>query len=164
MLTGFPPIIDSQARVLVLGSMPSVLSLQRGQYYAHPRNLFWHIIGELLGFGADDDYRSRTAALHAAGIGLWDVLHACERRGSLDASIQRESMVANDFPALLTAHPNIGQVFFNGGKAAQIFRRLVLPVLQERDHLTLHQLPSTSPANASISYAAKLAAWRSVIG
>ena len=169
MLTGLPPIIDNRARVLVLGSMPGTASLQQRQYYAHPRNLFWRITGELLGFGTDwtdTDYPTRTSALRAAGIGLWDVLHACDRRGSLDAAIERDSMASNDFGALLTEYPDIAKVFFNGAKAAQIFRRLVLPVSDEwvRRDITLHRLPSTSPANASISYHAKLAAWRAIIG
>jgi TDG/mug DNA glycosylase family protein len=167
VLTGLPPVIDYRARALVLGSMPGTASLQQRQYYAHPRNLFWRITGELLGFGSDwtrVDYPTRTSALRAAGIGLWDVLHACDRRGSLDAAIERDSMAPNDFDALLTAHPDIARVFFNGAKAAQIFHRLVLPVLVARDRITLHRLPSTSPANASISYPVKLAAWRAIIG
>ena len=163
MLTGLPPIIDNRATVLVLGSMPGMASLQQRQYYAHPRNLFWRITGELLGISTDADYPTRVSALRAAGIGLWDVLHTCDRHGSLDAAIERDSMAPNDFGALLATHPDIARVFFNGAKAAQIFHRKVLPVLDRRD-ITLHRLPSTSPANASISYHAKLAAWRAIIG
>jgi double-stranded uracil-DNA glycosylase len=163
MLTGFPPIVDDRARVLVLGSMPGALSLRKQQYYAHPRNLFWRITAELLGFDADADYQTRTAALREAGIALWDVLHMCERHGSLDTSIARETMAANDFEALLAGRCGIERVFFNGAKAEEIFRRLVLPLLGQRFPLTVHRLPSTSPANASIPYDKKLAAWRAII-
>lgn len=161
MLTGLPPIIDNRARVLVLGSMPSALSLRKAQYYAHPRNLFWRITGELFGFDADAPYEVRTAALLQAGVGVWDVLHACDRSGSLDSSIARESMTPNDFGGLLTTHPDITRVFFNGAKAAEIFRRLVEPVLADPER-PYRRLPSTSPANAAIPYGAKLQAWRAI--
>jgi hypoxanthine-DNA glycosylase len=160
MLTGFPPIVDDRARVLVLGSMPSAASLRAGQYYAHPRNLFWRITGELLGFDAGADYATRTGALRDAGVALWDVLHACERDGSLDASIARDTMVTNDFQALFAAYPSIGMVFFNGAKAEQIYLRRVAPA---RDGISYQRLPSTSPANAAIPYDAKLHAWRTIV-
>jgi hypoxanthine-DNA glycosylase len=160
MLTGFPPIVDDRARVLVLGSMPSAASLQAVQYYAHPRNLFWRINGELLGFDAADDYTTRTGALRDAGIAVWDVLHACERDGSLDSSIARDTMVTNDFHALFVDYPGIGAVFFNGAKAEQIYLRHVAPT---RDEMAFRRLPSTSPANAAISYDVKLRAWRAII-
>jgi double-stranded uracil-DNA glycosylase len=163
MLTGFPPIIDGRARVLVLGSMPSERSLQKGQYYAHPRNLFWRITGELVGFDPAADYDVRTTALRDAGIAVWDVLHKCERPGSLDSSIARDSVVANDFRELLSAHPGIGRVFFNGAKAERMFQRLVYPALTDRDRLAYRRLPSTSPANASIGYDAKLQSWRAIL-
>jgi double-stranded uracil-DNA glycosylase len=159
MLTGFPPIVDHRARVLVLGSMPGVLSLQKGQYYAHLRNLFWRIAAELFDFDGGADYAVRTAALRDAGIGLWDVLHGCERRGSLDSSITRDSMKANDFHGLLTAYPDIGRVCFNGVKAEQMFHRFVQPVLADPKRVSYQRLPSTSPANASIPYDVKLRAW-----
>lgn len=160
MLTGFPPIVDGRARVLVLGSMPSVASLQKGQYYAHPRNLFWRITGELLGFDADASYDVRTAALREAGVGLWDVLFQCERVGSLDASITRGSVAPNDFQSLVTSYPGIGRVFFNGAKAEQLFHRLVR---LDRDGIVFRRLPSTSAANAAIRYDAKLQAWRAIV-
>jgi len=162
-LTSFPPIVDDRARVLVLGSMPGALSLQKGQYYAHPQNLFWRITGELVGFEADADYEVRTAALRDSGIALWDVLHTCERNGSLDSSIVRDSMAANDFHMLLNAHPDIRRVLFNGAKAEQTFHRLVQPVLAARDDIVYRRLPSTSPANASITYDVKLQAWRAIV-
>jgi hypoxanthine-DNA glycosylase len=160
MLTGFPPIVDDRARALVLGSMPSAASLQKGQYYAHPRNLFWRITGEVLGFDAEAPYDVRTAVLRDASIALWDVLHSCERLGSLDASIARDSMAPNDFGGLLTSYPGIRRVFFNGAKAEQLFHRLVQV---DPNGIVFQRLPSTSPANAAIRYEAKLRAWRAIV-
>src|SRR5258706_6926573 len=94
----FPPMVSRHSKVLVLGSMPGQASLRAGQYYAHPRNAFWRIMGSLFGAGPSLPYAERTARLQSAGIALWDVLQACVRPGSLDASITDE--VANHFPAL----------------------------------------------------------------
>lgn len=156
----FGPVASADARVLILGSMPGVRSLQQKQYYAHPSNAFWKIMGELLGMGANARYEERLEALKARGIALWDVLGSCEREGSLDSSIRQES--ANDFAAFFAQHPRITQVFFNGAKAEQSFRKFVLGQ-QQLPLLALHCLPSTSPAHAGMRYADKLQAWRAVM-
>jgi double-stranded uracil-DNA glycosylase len=159
--TGLPPVVDDVTRVLVLGSMPGQVSLQKQQYYAHPRNAFWRIMGELLGFGGHADYPARLDALRASGIGLWDVLRLCDRPGSLDSAIVPVSMEVNDFEKLFTERPSIARVFFNGAKAEQVFQRLVAPKLA-RQPMYL-RLPSSSPANAGVAYDAKLRAWRAVV-
>jgi hypoxanthine-DNA glycosylase len=158
LLHGLPPIIDVGARVLILGNMPSVMSLGEQEYYANPRNAFWRIIGEIFGFAADGPYDARTAALTAHGIAVWDVLRSCRRVGSLDSAVERDSMVPNDFGRLFSEHPTIRRVFFNGAAAERNFNRLVrvAPLLQ------CQRLPSTSPAQ-TMRYEDKLAAWR-VIG
>jgi len=161
---GFPPIADGEARILFLGSMPGVASLRAGRYYAHARNAFWPIMGELLGFAADAPYDERTAALRTAGIALWDVLRACEREGSLDARIDRQSEKANDLAGFVAGHPRLSHVFFNGAAAEACFRRhAAAPVGPCRRSLEFARLPSTSPANASWTFARKLAAWRALI-
>ena len=109
-----------QARVLVLGSMPGAISLRQGRYYAHPRNAFWPIAAEILGFDPALDYALRLERLTQAGVALWDVLQGCEREGSLDADIR--NAVPNDF-AGFRAHPRLRRVCLNGGKAASLFRR-----------------------------------------
>lgn len=155
---GFAPVTAPDARVLVLGSMPGVASLRQARYYAHPRNAFWPIAAQVLGFDAGLDYAERLQALQAAGVALWDVLHACERPGSLDADIRRDTMVPNDFASFLDRHPAITRICFNGGKAATLYRRHVLPTLYRSvDYV---DLPSTSPAHAAASFDMKLAAWR----
>ena len=152
----FPPIVSRHSRVLILGSMPGQASLRAGQYYAHPRNAFWRIMGSLFGAGPSLPYEERTARLQSAGIALWDVLQACVRPGSLDASITDE--VANDFPALFARYPNLTHVFFNGSKAETTFCRLVVPCLPG-DGRAYARLPSTSPAHAAMRLEAKLQAW-----
>lgn len=160
----FPPIETVAARCLILGSMPGVASLQAAQYYAHPQNRFWPIMGRLLGFdAAQTSYAQRVAYLQDAGIALWDVLQSCERSGSLDSAIRRDSQVINDFPAFFVAHPEIRRVCFNGAHAAQIFKRFVQPLLPDGLGLQLVRLPSTSPAHASLSFEDKLVAWQQVL-
>jgi len=158
-VASFAPIAATDARVLVLGSMPGVKSLQAAQYYAHPRNLFWPLLGQLFGFDATQPYAQRVDALLHSGIALWDVLASCRREGSLDARIDRQSEVANDIPAFLDAHPNLRAIALNGRLAEQALLRH-FPGIGER--LPLLSMPSTSPANASVSIERKRAQWAAV--
>jgi len=141
-IESFPPIIGPNARILILGSIPGAASLAANEYYAHPRNLFWRIIADLLDTGPLLDYSSKTQALIAAQIAVWDVMKSCYRPGSLDAAIDKQSIVANDFISLFKNNPQLRQVFFNGTTAEQSFRRLVLPGLNCLP-LSLQRLPST---------------------
>ncbi len=159
---GFDAVSDAHALVLILGSMPGRASLTAGRYYAHPRNAFWPIMGELIGAGPALSYARRCEQLRISRIALWDVLQRCQRQGSLDASIDNESLEINDFNAFFDVHPYIRHVFFNGRKAEECFRRRVLPTLDHRE-LTLQRLPSTSPAHAAMSHERKLEAWRRVL-
>lgn len=158
----FPPVARPDARLLILGSMPGQASLTAGCYYAHPRNSFWPIMGDLLGFSPRLPYARRLERLHAAGIALWDVLARCERVGSLDSDIIPGSVEVNDFPGFFAVHPDIRHVFFNGSAAEAAFRRDVLPELPHLE-LQLSRLPSTSPAHAARGYAEKLAAWSAIV-
>jgi len=157
----FPPVADGNATRLILGSMPGVASLRAGQYYAHPRNLFWRILGELLGMDPGLPYAGRVEALVSSRIALWDVLKSCSRAGSLDADIESGSIIPNDFATFFARHPQVRRVYFNGSTAEQCFRRRVLPLLPAGS-LMYERLPSTSPAHAALSYEEKLAAWRVV--
>jgi len=159
-LTSFPPIEDASAPTLILGTMPGAASLAAGQYYAHPRNAFWSILADLVGFDPRLDYAQRTQRLIEAGIAVWDVLRSCERRGSLDSEIDRTSVVANDFARFFKAHPRVTRVLFNGGGAELLYRRYVMRTLAELRALSYLRLPSTSPAHASLAAAAKAEAWR----
>jgi hypoxanthine-DNA glycosylase len=143
--------------------MPGVQSLQAAEYYAHPRNAFWKIMGELVGADPELGYQQRCRCLTRAGIALWDVMQACVRPGSLDQKIDESSIVVNDFNAFLTDFPSITHVFFNGGKAEQAWRRYVKPGLDIGHSLVEQRLPSTSPAHAAMSFDQKLARWEEVV-
>ncbi|OMC34196.1 DNA-deoxyinosine glycosylase [Mycobacterium colombiense] len=154
LLRGFPPVVDERARTLILGSFPSAQSLVAGQYYANPRNAFWSITGELFGFDAAAPYDVRLAALRSHGVALWDVVHACRRVGSSDSAIEPKSLSVNDFGEFFEHYPTITAVYFNGAKAADLFRRLATAP----ERIRYQRLPSTSPAHA-VRPGAKLAAW-----
>ncbi len=158
----FDPISDAASRVLILGSMPGNVSLRAGQYYAHPQNAFWKILGALFDFDPRAPYESRIARLREHGIALWDVMQSCIRETSLDSDIEEPSIVSNPFEDFLRDHPEIRTICFNGTKAAASWRKHVLPQLPPDSGIEYHRLPSTSPANASISYDDKVRAWRIV--
>ena len=160
----FAPIEDSRSTVLILGSMPGKASLQAEQYYAHPRNSFWRVMGDLIGAGTALPYESRVHRLKSRGIALWDVIKSCTRKGALDSDIDESSITPNDFISFYQAHPKIAHVFFNGAKAEACYRKYVLASLSDEfKSLPCQRLPSTSPANASLSYKQKLKAWRIVV-
>ena len=158
--TGFPPIAAANARILILGSMPGQRSLAEQQYYAHPQNAFWRIMAELV--AATGTYEQRCHALIANRIALWDVLLSSERPGSMDADIKVDTATPNDFSAFLETHPDVSRVCFNGRKAEQLFRRLVVGTLGDK-RLELSGLPSTSPAHAAMAFEKKLEIWRSIL-
>lgn len=157
---GFKPILPPSPRLLILGSMPGQASLAAGEYYAHPRNAFWPIMLALLNKPASPlpPYTRRRQWLLQAGIAVWDVYAACERRGSLDTNIARDSGELNDIGALVKAYPSIALIATNGQHAAELFRRH-WPHLPQT-HL---RLPSTSPANARLTAAQKHSAWQALM-
>lgn len=157
-LHGFPPIIGERANTLVLGNMPSVMSLTAQQYYGNPRNAFWRVMAEIFGFAADDPYDDRVATLRANGVAVWDVLRSCRRVGSLDSAVEPDSMVPNDFGELFDENRDITRIFFNGAAAERNFHRLV----RVAPDVHYQRLPSTSPAQ-TMRYADKLAAWRNAM-
>jgi TDG/mug DNA glycosylase family protein len=158
----FAPIEDAAAKVLILGSMPGKASLAAGEYYAHPQNIFWRIMGELVGARPGFPYESRLRILKSCGIAVWDVLESCIRKSSLDSHIEEVSIIPNDFESFFMRHPKVAYVFFNGAKAEQCFLRHVDPLLKSHS-LQYQRLPSTSPANAGTPYEKKLNAWRAVM-
>ncbi|SPM35574.1 G:T/U-mismatch repair DNA glycosylase [Mycobacterium rhizamassiliense] len=162
LLEGFPPVVDDRAGVLILGSFPSAQSLRLRQYYANPRNAFWAITAELFGFDAEAPYDARLAALRSHRVALWDVLHRCRRAGSSDSAFDPKSLVVNDFGALFAEYPTITRVYFNGAKAAELYRRLAPRPASVAQRLEFQRLPSTSPAHATRP-GVKLAAWRAIV-
>ena len=156
-LLGFEPVAQPDARVLILGSMPGVASLEATEYYAFPRNVFWKIMGDLFDADPQLGYLSRLQKVKENHIALWDVIQTCHRPGSLDSAISDEGMETNDFKTFFKKHPHISHVYFNGQKAAGLFKKWVTAGLAGQYEYGV--LPSTSPANAATSYAAKLEAW-----
>ena len=162
MLTGLPPLISSQTRLLILGSFPGVASLQAQQYYGHPQNQFWRVLSAILSDSFSPDqintgassYQIRSDWLLSKKLGVWDVYASCQREGSLDSNIRQA--VLNDFSTLRMLCPNLQAIAHNGGesfKHAKHTQNLGFPVFR---------LPSTSPANASWSFERKVAAWQDV--
>ncbi|KAF1029096.1 MAG: hypothetical protein GAK40_00648 [Burkholderia plantarii] len=152
----FPPVVDAHTRVLILGSLPGEVSLAHAQYYAHPQNKFWRLVGEVIGQDLVSlGYPERLACLRAHRIGLWDVVAQAERAGSLDSRIRHPA--SNDLSGLVATLPALAAIAFNGATAAKIGTR-ALGEAAARLHLIA--LPSSSPAHASVPYAAKLLVWR----
>ncbi|MCL4747088.1 MAG: DNA-deoxyinosine glycosylase [Burkholderiaceae bacterium] len=155
-LEGFAPVIDARCETLILGSFPSRASLAAGHYYAHPRNQFWPIVGAAIGESLVDlAIEARYPRLLAHRIALWDVIAACERSDSLDASIR--SAAANEFGPLLARGPMIRRVLFNGGRAGRLQGRFA-----DAGFETV-VLPSTSPAFATMRIDEKRALWSAAL-
>jgi len=152
-LQGLPPVIARHSRLVILGSFPGVASLQAQQYYGHPHNQFWPLLGAIWGIDLLAlPYRQRLTQLRRRGLGLWDVYACCRREGSLDSAIQDAHF--NDLASLKRRAPQLRLVAHNGGESARAMQQVLalgLPVLK---------LPSSSPANASWSFDRKRAAWR----
>ena len=154
-LTGLEPLAGADTRLLILGSFPSVASLNAGQYYAHPRNQFWPLLSCLLGVDLRAlPYPERVAAVLQRGVGIWDVYAACRREGSLDAAITAGE--PNDLAGLVARLPRLRGIAHNGGASARFLARTRGLVGR------VDRLPSSSPANASWSFDRKLHAWRAV--
>ncbi|RAR47617.1 DNA-deoxyinosine glycosylase [Flavobacterium lacus] len=152
----FPSISNQESKVLILGTMPGTASLRLDQYYGHPRNTFWKLLFIIFNEPYSIDYEIRKKLVVKHNIALWDVLKNCEREGSLDSAIEKE--IPNDFTCFLTSHPKIEKIVFNGKKAALYFKKYV-PISNQYKLMTL---PSTSPANAGVSFDEKLLMWKNV--
>lgn len=153
---GFAPVVDTETRLLILGSLPGDASLKAAQYYAHPRNAFWPLMGGVLGEELLAlRYEQRLDRLKARGVGLWDVIASAERSGSLDAAIR--SPEAADLRGLIGGLPRLRAVAFNGKLAAKLGRRIIGDVAGVR----LIDLPSSSPAHA-IPLPSKANVWNSL--
>jgi len=152
---------SSQARILLLGTMPGAASLYQNQYYGHPQNKFWKFMELIFGISRSLPYTQRTKLLTQKGIVLWDVIHQCSRKGSLDSAIKDDSIKLNNFPYLFQQYPQLEAIFFNGQNAANYYKKLVLPnINQNYSDLPRLILPSTSPANARTPWQDQLEKWK----
>ena len=157
---GFAPIAAADARILILGSLPSLQSLQKHEYYGNPQNAFWRVMGELFDAGPDLPYRSRAEILKRRGIAVWDVLQSSVRPGSMDTAIDPSTATPNDFRMFYDDHPELELLCFNGKKAAELYERLVAPLgIGTINNVDFRIMPSTSPAYASMKFDEKVRLW-----
>ncbi|RVU42098.1 DNA-deoxyinosine glycosylase [Rheinheimera riviphila] len=165
LLQGLAPLYQPNAKVLILGSMPGQASLDSQQYYGHPRNQLWPLLQQLFGVDASLDYPSRCQQALAAKVALWDVIGNCQRQGSLDSAIVGSSIRFNPLVELCQQLPDLQKIWLNGGKAVQSFRQYQRQQSTSwpDSTITVHELPSTSPAHASLTFAAKLELWRQAL-
>lgn len=156
--SSFPPVIDGNTRVLVLGSLPGEASLAAGRYYAHPRNLFWHLIGAVIGQDlVAIDYDARLTTLLEHGVGLWDTVRSGNRQGSLDAALR--DVEHNDLAAVIARAPSLSAIGFNGATSARIGRQVLGGQPGSAPPVALIDLPSSSPAFAAMPLAEKTRRW-----
>lgn len=156
-ISSFEPVINEQSKIIILGTMPGVQSLEKQQYYGNARNQFWKIIYALFGSVPSTNYADKKLFLLSNGIALWDVIDNCYRVGSLDSDIKKEK--ANDFNTLFKNYPNIKSVFFNGQKALKIFEKEIGLEIVNKKYITL---PSTSPAY-TIAFDKKIESWKEIL-
>ena len=154
-ISSFPPIVSNDAKILILGSVPGVKSLEMQEYYAHPQNKFWKIIFELFNENFSEDYLEKIKILKKNKIAVWDVIDSCERVGSLDTTIKNEE--SNDILQLLKKYQNIKTIFCNGGKSYKNLQKIV----GKNFEIPIYLLPSTSPLH-TISFEKKLDAWSKI--
>jgi len=150
--SGLAPLTGPEPLVLILGSFPSVLSLERSEYYGNPRNRFWAVMEELFAIPAALPYPERCQRLTQEGVALWDAVASCSRPGSSDGRIR--DPVPNDITGFIRAHPSVRLVALNGSTAGRIYHRLA-----EVPDVRSITLPSTSPANAAVTFGEKVRAW-----
>ncbi len=156
-ISSFPPIVDQDSRILILGSIPGVKSLEMQQYYAHPQNKFWNIIFEIFDESFTTDYSEKLKILKKNKIALWDVIDSCERKGSLDSEIRNEK--TNQIFELLNDHPKIKAIFCNGQKSYKNLQK----ILGKDFPIPVFVLPSTSPAHTGMKYKEKVISWRKIL-
>jgi hypoxanthine-DNA glycosylase len=152
-ISSFPPIISNDSKILILGSVPGVKSLEMQEYYAHPQNKFWKIIFELFKENFSENYLDKIKILKKNKIAVWDVIDSCERIGSLDTKIKNEEN--NDVLQLLKKYSNIKTIFCNGGKSYKNLQKIA----GKNFEIPIYLLPSTSPLH-TISFEKKLENWK----
>lgn len=156
----FLPSIDDSSQILILGSMPGVKSLEEQQYYAHPQNRFWKVMGAICNEPNlhQLDYQQKLKILLQNNIALWDTIKSCKRDGSLDSDIQNET--PNDIYGLLKKFPKLKIICLNGNKSYSTFKKYFPDLLEK---YSCHKMPSTSPANAKYSLDTLIKYWSSIV-
>ena len=159
----FSAVCDANTKLLILGSLPGKKSIAEQQYYAHPRNALWPIICSWMQMPVSLSYQERLRAALKRGLGFWDVVAEAERPGSLDSNIASSTVQYNSIDQLIQSSPNLKGIILNGGAAMTLFRRAGFDRFASERDVDFFQLPSTSPANASMTLYEKRVAWHSVL-
>lgn len=157
-IQSFPPLLSATPKVLILGTMPSVKSLEQQEYYGNRQNVFWKLLFAVFEEPLSTVYQSKVNLIQNHHLALWDVLQSCEREGSLDSAIKAE--YPNNIPQLLQDYPSIQLIVFSSQNAAKYFKKYIgievgIPMVT---------LPSPSGANARMTFDEKLKAWSSLKG
>ena len=147
------PVYNSDSRVLILGSFPSVKSREQQFFYGHPQNRFWWVVAGVFDCPVPQNVPEKKALLLGHGIAVWDVIASCTISGSSDASIR--DVVPNDISGILEA-VDIRKIYANGAKSYELYQKYIYPQTKRE----IEKLPSTSPANAAFSYERLLEAWK----
>lgn len=153
--SSFPPISNSDAEILILGSLPGERSLEIQQYYGHAQNKFWKLIATIFGHDLPRSYEEKLVLLYKSNISLWDVIHSANRIGSLDTAILNE--IPNDLKNFINDHPKLKTIAFNGRKAEALFNKY----FQKKEGINFVLLPSSSPANARMKLERMVEVWKS---
>lgn len=153
----FLPLVNAETQILILGTMPGDESLRQAEYYAHPRNRFWKMMAFILVAEMPQNYEAKKALLQENYIGLWDVVHSANRKGSLDTAIANE--IPNDLLDLLTTYPNIEKIIFNGKKAEALYHKY----FEKKEGISYFLMPSTSPANATFTFEMICEKWKEIL-
>ena len=153
----FEPLADNDARILILGSIPGDRSIELGEYYGHPQNRFWKMIAVITGAPPPINYGQKRAMLMQNRIALWDVAQRAHRQGSMDSAIRNEE--PNDIAAFIAGQKKLQRVVFNGKKAEQLYGRYI----ERLSGICYLSMPSTSPANAAVSFDILCEKWREIL-
>ena len=152
MIHNIDPVYDSNSKILILGSFPSVKSREQQFFYGHKQNRFWRVMAQMLDCPVPENVEQKRAMLLAHHIALWDVIESCEITGSSDASIR--DVEPNNLDRILS-RADIRAIYTNGSKAYELYRKYIFPI----NGREAHPLPSTSPANAAYSLEKLVEAW-----
>jgi hypoxanthine-DNA glycosylase len=155
--TSFEPISNKDTQILILGTMPGDKSIEMGEYYGHPRNRFWKIISAITNNSIPDSYEDKQRLLHETSIGIWDVAHKAQRKGSLDSNIEQEE--PNDINSFMASHKKLRVIGFNGTKSEALFDKY----FERQKSIKYVSLPSSSPANTGISFEAICKKWQQLL-
>ena len=152
----FKPISNEETEILILGSMPGDRSIELNEYYGHARNRFWKILATITNNELPITYDEKRELLLKEKIGVWDIVHKANRKGSMDSAIKNEK--PNDLEWFIESHKNLKIIAFNGKKSEALFNKY----FGRKENIKYIPLPSSSPANAGINFENICKIWKQI--